>query len=63
MRNLLMLSVAILGTGVMVHAFPAKDSKAISANEIVMKKHHKHDKAKKEQKVTTPEASTSNAKK
>jgi hypothetical protein len=63
MKNLLMLSVAVLGTSLMVHAFPAKDSKVTSTNEITMKKHHKHNKAKKEQKATTPEASTSNAKK
>ena len=61
MRNLLMLLVAVLGTSVMVHAFPAKDVKATSAKEVTMKKHHKHNKAKKEQKATTPDASTSNA--
>jgi hypothetical protein len=63
MRNLLMLLVAVLGTSAMVHAFPAKGSKAISTNEITTKKHHKHDKAKKEQKTAAPEASASKAKK
>jgi hypothetical protein len=55
MRNLLMLLVAVLGTSVMVHAFPAK---ATSAKEITMKKHHKHDKAKKEQKVAATAPAT-----
>ena len=63
MRNLLMLLVAVLGTSVMVHAFPAKGEKATSTKEVTMKKHHKHNKAKKEQKVTTPAASSANAKK
>ena len=63
MRNFLMVLVAVLGTGAMVHAFPAKDLKATSANEVTMKKHHKHNKANNEKKATKPEASTSNAKK
>ncbi|MBF4472233.1 MULTISPECIES: hypothetical protein [Flavobacterium] len=63
MRNLLMLLVAVLGTSAMVQAFPAKDVKAASAKEITTKKHHKHNKAKKEQKMAAPEASSSNAKK
>jgi len=63
MRNLLMLLVAVLGTSAMVQAFPAK-AKATPAKEVTMKKHHKHNKAKKEQKaVTTPEASSAKAKK
>ena len=61
MRNVLMLLVAVLGTSVMVHAFPAKEVKAASTKEITIKKHHKHNKAKKEQKVATPEASSTKA--
>ncbi|KFC60851.1 hypothetical protein FEM08_03380 [Flavobacterium gilvum] len=57
-----MLLVAVLGTGVMVHAFPAKGEKATSAKEVTMRKHHKHNKAKKEQKTATPQAPSANAK-
>lgn len=57
-----MLLVAVLGTSAMVQAFPAKDVKATSTKEITTKK-HKHNKAKKEQKMATPEASSASAKK
>ena len=65
MRNLLMLLVAVLGTSVMVSAFPAKDVKAGPAKEIKIIKHPKHKsekKAKSEKKeIAKPEAA--NAKK
>ncbi|BFM43533.1 hypothetical protein CFS9_21740 [Flavobacterium sp. CFS9] len=58
MRNLLMLLVAVLGTSVMVHAFPAKDVKAAPAKEVKATKHPKHkaDKKVKAAKTAAPKA-------
>jgi len=41
MRNLLMLLVAVLGTSVMVNAFPAKEVKTTPAKEVKATKHPK----------------------
>ena len=46
MRNLLMLLVAVLGTSVMVSAFPAKEKEA-PAKEIKATKHTKNKMEKK----------------
>ncbi|MCD9573361.1 hypothetical protein [Flavobacterium soyae] len=58
MRNLLMLLVAVLGTGAMVHAFPAKDGKTVSAKEVKATKHPKSktDKKTKSVKSEAPKA-------
>ncbi len=63
MRNLLMLLVAVLGTSVMVHAFPVKDSKATSTKETTMTKHPKHKKAKTEKKSAEAGTASSSTKK
>ena len=55
MRNLLMLLVAVLGTSVMVSAFPAKGKEA-PVKEIKATRHPKtkaEKKAKSEKKMTT----------
>ncbi|SFD24980.1 hypothetical protein [Flavobacterium phragmitis] len=47
MRNLLMLLVAVLGTSVMVHAFPAKTGKETPAKEVKATKRSKNKADKK----------------
>ena len=47
MRNLLMLLVAVLGTTVMVNAFPAKEVKTTPAKEVKATKHPKNKADKK----------------
>ena len=61
MRNLLMLLVAVLGTSVMVSAFPAKDVKATPAKEVKATKHHKN-KADKKAKTEAPKAEAAKVK-
>ncbi|MFW0739524.1 hypothetical protein [Flavobacterium sp. T12S277] len=58
MRNLLMLLVAVLGTSVMVSAFPAKGIKPAPAKEVKATKHPKHktDKKAKAVKTAAPKA-------
>ncbi|WP_343613696.1 hypothetical protein [Flavobacterium sp.] len=65
MRNLLMVLVAVLGTGAMVHAFPAKDGKATPAKEVKATKHpkNKSDKKAKSVKSEAPKAETTKVKK
>ncbi|CAA9194400.1 hypothetical protein [Flavobacterium collinsii] len=65
MRNLLMLLVAVLGTSVMVSAFPAKGIKPIPAKEVKATKHPKHkmDKKAKAAKTATPKAEAPKEKK
>ncbi|MDL2141542.1 hypothetical protein QQY79_03330 [Flavobacterium tructae] len=65
MRNLLMLLVAVLGTSVMVHAFPAKDSKTTPVKEVKATKHPKHkaDKKVKSAKMAAPKTEAPKAKK
>ncbi|WP_264532215.1 hypothetical protein [Flavobacterium sp. N502540] len=65
MRNLLMLVVAVLGTSVMVHAFPAKDVKPAPAKEVKATKHPKHkaDKKVKSAKTAVPKTEAPKAKK
>ncbi|AWK04266.1 hypothetical protein HYN56_08460 [Flavobacterium crocinum] len=65
MRNLLMLLVAVLGTSVMVHAFPAKTGKEAPAKEVKATKHRKHksDKKEKSEKSEAPKTETAKVKK
>jgi hypothetical protein len=72
MRNLLMLLVAVLGTSVMVHAFPpavkvgpAKEVKEVPAKEVKATKHPKNkaDKNTKSAKTAAPKAETTKVKK
>lgn len=65
MRNLLMLLVAVLGTSVMVSAFPAKDAKTAPAKEVKATKHPKakSDKKAKSEKSAAPKAETPKVKK
>jgi len=66
MRNLLMLLVAVLGTSVMVSAFPAKEAKTTPAKEVKATKHpkrNKSDKKVKTEKSEAPKSETANVKK
>ncbi|WP_026728611.1 hypothetical protein [Flavobacterium denitrificans] len=66
MRNLLMVLVAVLGASAMVHAFPAKNEKALSVKEVTATKHpkkHKADKKAKSEKSEAPKAQTTKVKK
>jgi len=65
MRNLLMLLVAVLGTSVMVHAFPAKEVKTNPAKEVKAEKHPKKSKSEKRvksEKSETPRSETAKVK-
>lgn len=64
MKNLLMLLIAVLGTSVMVNAFPAKESKNAPAKEVKATKHHKNkaDKKAKSEKIEAPKAEASKMK-
>ncbi|MBS7230026.1 hypothetical protein KHA90_03220 [Flavobacterium psychroterrae] len=55
MRNVLMLLVAVLGTSVMVSAFPAKEVKTAPAKEV---KATKHPKNKSDKKVKSEKSQT-----
>ncbi|KUJ60335.1 hypothetical protein AR687_18715 [Flavobacteriaceae bacterium CRH] len=66
MRNLLMLLVAVLGTNVMVSAFPAKEVKTSPAKEVKAIKHpkkNKSDKKVKAEKTEAPKSETAKVKK
>ncbi|TPG39244.1 hypothetical protein [Flavobacterium pectinovorum] len=65
MRNFLMLLVAVLGTSVMVSAFPAKGTKPTPAKEVKATKEpkKKSDKKAKSEKKAAPKAEATKAKK